>query len=216
MHVVRLENGALFGDLLCSHGQESCQVDLFVAAFKEALVEYELIQVDVLQHVVDLFVRYAERFGYVDPELLLNVDEDNHPVGLATRLQVILVKGGHAQELKNLVFVDVLAHVADDVLLQVTELEELAEVDKVKLVFICESQVVLRAGHMVEQVLDVLVVLAGLEIRLVVDHDFDLRGVSAVLLALCLVDVECVEDVLCQREGILLADLDQLVRIRVD
>ena len=209
-------HGLLFGGFLCSDGQESCQVNLLVAALQEALVEYELIQVDVLQHVVDLFVRYAERFGYVDAELLLNVDEDNHPVGLAARLQVILVKGGHAQKLKNLVFVDVLAHVAYDVLLQVTELEELAEVDKVELIFICESQVVLRAGHMVEQVLDILVVLAGLKIRLVVDHDLDLRGVSAVLLALCLVDVECVEDVLCQGEGVLFTDLDQLVRISVN
>ena len=69
---------------------------------------------------------------------------------------------------------------------------------------------------MIKQMLDVLVVFAGLEIRLVVDHDFDLGGVPAVLLALCLVDVECVEDVLCQGESVLLADLDQLVRIRVD
>lgn len=68
---------------------------------------------------------------------------------------------------------------------------------------------------MVEQVLDVLVILTGFQTGLVVDHNFDLSGVTAVLLALGVVNIDCIEDALWDLKGILLASLDQLVWISI-
>lgn len=68
---------------------------------------------------------------------------------------------------------------------------------------------------MVEQMLDVLVILTGFQTGLVVDDNFDLSGVTAVLLALGVVNIDCIEDALWDLKGILLASLDQLVWISI-
>ena len=68
---------------------------------------------------------------------------------------------------------------------------------------------------MVEQVLDVLVILTGFQTGLVVDDNFNLCGVTAVLLALGVVNIDCIEDALWDLKGILLASLDQLVWISI-
>lgn len=68
---------------------------------------------------------------------------------------------------------------------------------------------------MVEQMLDVLVILTSFQTGLVVDDNFDLCGVTAVLLALGVINVDCIEDTLWDLKGILLAGLDQLVWISI-
>ena len=81
----------------------------------------------------------TERFGDVDSKLLLQVDEDDHPVGLASGLQVVLVKRSYTQKLKDLILVDILTHIANNVLLQISKLEKFAKINEVELVFICEA-----------------------------------------------------------------------------
>ena len=98
-------------------------------------------------------------------------------------------------------------------LLKSVQFEQLAEIHKVELVFVCEAQVVFRAGYVIKQVLDVLVVLACLQTRLVVDDDLDLRRVTTMLLTLGLVDVNSTEDFLAQIICKPLADLYQLIRV---
>ena len=81
----------------------------------------------------------TERFGDVDSKLLLQVDEDDHPVCLASGLQVVLVKRSYTQKLKDLILVDILTHIAYNVLLQISKLEKFAKINEVELVFICEA-----------------------------------------------------------------------------
>lgn len=96
-----------------------------------------------------------------------------------------------------------------------TYLEEFAEVNEVELVLVCETELLGRARNMLKQVLDVLVVFTCFQRGLVVNHDFDLRGVSAKLLALGLVDINVVEDLLVDFKGEFFACLNQLVRVHV-
>ena len=89
-----------------------------------------------------LVIRFGERLGNVDAELLLQEDEDDHPVSLAPRIKIVLIERSDAQKLEDLVFVDILTHIAHDVRLEVLQLEQLAEIDKVKLVLVGESKLV--------------------------------------------------------------------------
>ena len=60
MHVVGFKDLVFLRGLFCSDWQERSQVDLLCDTLKESLVECELVQVYVFQHVVHFVVRLAE------------------------------------------------------------------------------------------------------------------------------------------------------------
>lgn len=113
-------------DLFSSYSHESGQVNLSIATLQETLVKDELVQVDILEHVVNFVIWLAERLWDIDAHLLFQIDEYNDPVCLAACLKIVLVEGGDAKKFEDLVFVDILTHVADDVGFQFFKLEELA------------------------------------------------------------------------------------------
>ena len=92
--------------------------------------------------MVHLVVGLSERLGDVDAELLLQENEDDHPVSLAPCIKIVLIERSDTQKLEDLILVDILTHVAHDVRLEVLHLEQLAEIDKVKLVLVGESKLV--------------------------------------------------------------------------
>ena len=147
--------------------------------------------------------------------MFLQENEDDHPVGLAPSVEIILVERGDAEELEDLVFVDVLAHVAHDVRLQIFQLEKFAKIYEVKLILVCESQIVRSSCDMLQQVLNVLIVLTSLQACFIIYDDLDLCGVFAVLLTFGLVYINGVEDGLIELERVPLTSLDELVGICV-
>ena len=56
MHVVGIENAVFLCNFFGCDGQKRRQVNLFIAAFKETLIENELVQIDVLEHMVNPIV----------------------------------------------------------------------------------------------------------------------------------------------------------------
>ena len=94
----------------------------FGATFEEALVDVELIEIDILEHVLDLVVGLTKRLRDVMPRRLLQEDEHDDPICLSPCLQVVLVERRHPEELEDLVFVHILAHVRQDMLLEVVHL----------------------------------------------------------------------------------------------
>ncbi len=56
--------------------------------------------------------------------------------------------------------------------------------------------------------LDVLIVFANFKVGFVIDDDFDLGGVAAILLALCVIYVKSIEDTFGYLKSILLSYLD--------
>ena len=87
----------------------------------------------------------SERLGDVDAELFLQENEDDHPVSLAPCVKIVLIERSDAQKLEDLILVDILTHVAHNVRLKILQLEQLAEIDKVKLVLVGESKLVFYA-----------------------------------------------------------------------
>ena len=165
MHIVRGEDLVLLGCLFSSHLNKAGQIDLIhhnirvsnqlstyflTPAFKETLVEDEIVKVDIFQHVMNFVVRSGEWLGNVHAKLFLQEDEGYHPVGFPPGIEVILVKWGHTQEFKHLVFVNILTHIAHDVRLQFLQLEQLAKIYKVKLILVCKSQIFCSTGNMLK------------------------------------------------------------------
>ena len=105
---------------LLGHAYKHSQVDFLAGALEEALAEGERPQVDIAQHVAN---PAPERLTDVDAQCLLQVDVDYHPVGFAPSLQVVAVEAGHAQELEDLVLVNVHGHVAHDEFLELVQLQ---------------------------------------------------------------------------------------------
>ena len=108
---------------------------LLASTLEESLVEGELPEINILKHVLNFVVQQIEGFRNVDAELFLQKDEHDHPVCLATRLKIVLVKRSYSEELKDLILVNVLAHVADDMRFQLFQLYMINEnVSKVGIV----------------------------------------------------------------------------------
>lgn len=97
---------------------------LFATTFQESLIEAKLIKIDVFEHVIDLVIRLAEWFRNVDTHQLFQEYEYDHPICFATSIKIVLIKWGNSQELKHLVFVNILTHVADDMCFQVFHLQQ--------------------------------------------------------------------------------------------
>ena len=76
------------------------------------------------------------------------------------------------------------------------------------MVLVSVAEVFCRACDMLKQMLDVLVILTSFQARLVVDHQLNLRGVFAVLLAFRLIDVNDIENTFINFERKFLACLD--------
>ena len=89
-----------------------------ITTFEETLVEDEIVEVDIFEHVMNFVIRCSEWLWNVDAELFLQENKRDHPVGFSPGNEVVLVKWCNAQEFKHLIFVNVLAHVAYDVRLQ--------------------------------------------------------------------------------------------------
>ena len=164
---------------------------------------------------MNFVVRSSEWLGDVDAELFLQEDEGDHPVGFSPSDKVVLIEWSDSQEFKHLIFVDVLTHVAYDVRLQFFQLEEFAKIYEVKLILVCESQIIRGTGDMLKQVLNVLIILTCFEASFVIYDDLDLGRVLAVLLTFALVYINGVEYRLIELECVPLPGLDKLVRISV-
>ena len=65
--------------------------------------------------MVHLVVGLSERLGDVDAELLLQENEDDHPVSLAPCIKIVLIERSDTQKLEDLILVDILTHVAHNV-----------------------------------------------------------------------------------------------------
>ena len=166
--------------------------------------------------MVHLVVWLSERLGDVDAELLLQENEDDHPVSLAPCVKIVLIEWSDAQKLKHLILVDILTHVAHDMRLEILHLEQLAEIDKVKLVLVSESKLVFCAWDVFKQMRNILVIFARLQIGLVIYHNLHLSRVFAVLLALRFIDVNGIEYALWYLKSVPLARLDQLICICIN
>ena len=121
MHVVGLDvNRFRFGFLLCD-GHERSQVDLLAVELKKATRKFELFTVDFAQHLAHL-AALGKRLLYVDTLRFLEEDVDNHPVRVLSCLEVVKVNALKPQEFKNLIFIDIVRHMAYDVLLEPAKL----------------------------------------------------------------------------------------------
>jgi hypothetical protein len=107
---------------------------LLAIALEEALIEREHLGVDIFEHrdqlvVLDICVGHGiephEGLCDIDAQSLLQENVYNDPVGISTRLLIVVIQRGNSEELKHLVLVDVLRHVVQDVLLQVLQLHHI-------------------------------------------------------------------------------------------
>ena len=122
MHVIGLEYFLLRRCLFCSRSQKCCQVNLSIITLQKSLIESELRAIDFLKHLFDFLCFASKRFRNVDSKLLLEIYVHNHPICLPACLNIAWVKGCNSDEFKHMILVDVLTHVAHDMLLQMFEL----------------------------------------------------------------------------------------------
>jgi len=117
VHIVFLDVHRFRVGFSLRDGYKRRKIDFLAIEFKKAALKLELTAVNLIQHVADLLT-LSKRLLDVDTMYFLEVDVDNHPVGVLPGLKIIRIDALEPQEFENLVFVDVLGHVSYDMLLQ--------------------------------------------------------------------------------------------------
>lgn len=102
-------------------GHERSQVDLLAVELKKATRKFELFTVDFAQHLAHL-AALGKGLLYVDTLRFLEEDVDYHPVRILSCLEIVKVNALKPQEFKNLIFIDIVRHMAYDVLLEPAKL----------------------------------------------------------------------------------------------
>jgi len=117
VHIVCLDIHRFRVGFSLRDGYKRLKIDFLAIEFKKATFKLELPAINLTQHLADLLT-LSKRLLDVDTMYFLEVDVDNHPVGVFPGLKIIRIDALEPQEFENLVFVDVLGHVSHNVLLQ--------------------------------------------------------------------------------------------------